>query len=343
MLKYVRHDESLLPMPMGSPARTPDYARSAWGLPPFIDEETVVKLYGAEWAEGNEWQLELVSQASKRGGFGDNAALLRQKTAEVVRVATEECPVGGELLILDVGAGPGVSALTVWQELSVAVQSRVRFLLLDPSRGSLESARKAMEKHGISHEIICDVDLNMGQHIAEGRVDILIGVAAIHHHSAIPFDLYCRMLKPGGIAVFADWHNSIWEDPARVYQFLEAFDWPRKKEGLKNWLEVYPQAGRPKGESYSPADRQANLDIIRFWQGYLEIIRERDVGPNAIWPLEGHRPVERYVEEMQKAGFVLESSSIKKILERGILASNPHQLLPDSRLLMATVGEKRTE
>lgn len=339
---YVRHDEKVMPMPMGSPARTPEYARSAWGLPLSIDEKEVVEMYSHEWKGGNEGQLALVSEAAKKAGFGDNPDLLRQKTAEVVRVVVEECfSAKDELLILDIGAGPGRSAFTVWQKLPTAFQSKTRFLLLDPSRDSLEAAKKVMEENQVKYELICDPDIYADRHIREGSVDILLGVASIHHHSAIPFPLYHRLLKPGGFAVFGDWHNSIWENPFRVYQFLQAFDWPEKELGLKNWRESYPNIA--VSEPDEPADRQANEDITSFWLGYHQILRESGtgrLGPNSIWPLEGHRPVERYVEEMRKVGFALESPGIGKILERGVLASNPHQVLPDSRLLMVTVGEK---
>lgn len=339
MPKYIQHDETLMPMPMGSPARTPEYARSAWGLPSSIDEKKVVELYSDEWKEGNEGQLAIVSEAAKKAGFGDNPALLRQKTAEVVKVAIGEYPISDELLILDVGAGPGLSALTIWKELPTAIQPKSRFLLLDPSRASLEAAKKVMEENEIKHRIICDTDLNMGQYTAEESVDILIGVASIHHHSQIPFDLYYRMLKPGGVAVFADWHNSIWEHPYRVYRFLQAFDWSKKEAGLRNWLESYPSVSIP--EPIGP-NGQANKDITRFWRGYLETVREsaQSLGLNAIWPLEGHRPVERYIVEMKKAGFGVNSAMAEKIVEREVITRNPHQLLPDSRLLMVTIGEK---
>jgi SAM-dependent methyltransferase len=337
---FVRHNEALMPMPMGSPARTPSYARSAWGLPTYIKEEEVVELYSDEWKGGNEGQLAIVSKAAKRAGFGDNPALLRQKTAEVIRSIIKGYPIRGELLILDVGAGPGLSALTIWKELPTDIRSKSRFLLLDPSRASLEAAEKVMKENRVNYEVICDVDIHVGRYLKEGIVDILVGVASVHHHSAIPFDLYYQMLTPGGIAVFADWHNSIWEHPWRVYRFLEAFDWPTKEAGLREWLESY--GGVYVIEPTDPADRQANKDITNFWLGYYRIIKEGavDLGPNSIWPLEGHRPVEQYVAEMRGVGFSIDSSSIRKTLRRGIIASNPHQLLPGSRLLMVTVGEK---
>lgn len=343
---YVRHDETLMPMSMGSPARTPEYARSVWGLPSSIDEERVVALYSDEWEGGNQGQLALVSEAAKKAGFGDNPALLRQKTAEVIKAVVEEYPGSkDELLILDVGAGPGLSALAIWQELPAAFQSKARFFLLDPSKASLEAAKKVMEDNRIKYEVICNADIYAGRYVKEESVDILVGVASVHHHSSIPFSLYYRLLKPGGIIVLADWHNSIWESPFRVYQFLQAFNWPEKELGLKNWRESYPYSNVAVPEPDEPADRQANKDIINFWLGYFQIVKESTVnlGPNSIWPLEGHRPVERYIEEMREAGFAVDSSDIGKILERGIVSGNPHQLLPQSRLLMLTIGQKKKE
>ncbi|MEZ4755129.1 MAG: hypothetical protein R3A13_12670 [Bdellovibrionota bacterium] len=56
----------------------------------------------------------------------------------------------------------------------------------------------------------------MREFLDEGSIDIAVGVASIHHHSKIPFDLYHEVLHPGGTAVFGDWHNSCWTHPALV-------------------------------------------------------------------------------------------------------------------------------
>ena len=335
-----KHDESLMPLRMGPAARVPFYAYPAWGLDP-LNESQIVELYRAEWAMGNQNQLALVTQASEESGFGNYPKLLRQKNADVVAAILKDYQTTDGLRILDVGAGPGLSALAIYDALPDTVKAKTTILLLDPSAASLHAAEKLLKEHGVNFQIIHDVDLHIDKHVQPNSVDIVTGVASIHHHAQIPFDIYHQVLKPGGFAIFADWHNSIWEHPRRVYDFLQTFDWATKSEGLKEWREMYPAANVSVEEPINPADQQANRDIIKFWQGYANIVRQNGhLGPNAIWPLEGHRPVERYVKAMQDAGFALVSKGIKQLFERNVLESNPHQVLPDSRLLMVTVGQK---
>ena len=109
---------------------------------------------------------------------------------------------------------------------------------------------------------------------------------------------------------------------------------------MRNWMESYPSV--PVPEPIEPADKQANKDITRFWQGYLEIVREsaQDLGPNAIWPLEGHRPVERYITKMKEVRFDVNSATIRRRRLKEVISNNPYQILPNSRLLMVTIGEK---
>ncbi len=335
-----KHNETFMPLRMGPAARVPYYAYEVWGLTP-LDETKVVDLYQAEWAMGNQDQLALVTQASEKSGFGNHPERLRQKTAEVVAAILKDYPIPAELRILDLGAGPGLSALAVYNALPEQIKLKTKLLLLDPSEASLQAARKALEQQSINFKIIHEVDLNLGKHIPLNRVDILTGVASVHHHARIPFDMYHQVLKPGGYAIFADWHNSIWEHPRRVYDFLQTFGWPTKDEGLQSWLATYSAANTQIEPPLNSTDQQANADITTFWQGYADVVRQNGhLGPNAIWPLEGHRPVERYIEDMQEAGFDLNSVAIQQLIKSHVLDSNPHQILPNSRLLMVTVGQK---
>src|SRR3989344_1566289 len=338
--KNTPHDESLMPLTMGSPNRAPNYAIQNWGVP-MIDERTVTDLYQAEWAQGTKGQLDSVSQAAERAGLGNHPELLRQKTAQVVKEILKNYPFTDKLRILDVGIGPGLSSLATWLAIPKELRSKVEMVLLDPSAKSLDAAEQLMKEHEIDYRRIDGVDLDIPQYLFKESVDILTGVASIHHHSRIPFDIYNRVLKPGGFAVFADWHNSIWENPASVYLFLQSFDWPKKTEGLAHFLQVYPKAKEKLPELSDSAVRQANEDITKFWLAYAEILsQEGDLGQNAIWPLEGHRPVERYVESMEQVGFLMNTVEIRRIIESGVVDSNPYQLLPDSSLLNVTIGQK---
>lgn len=335
-----KHDEAFMPITMGPAVRMPYYAHDAWGVE-TPDERTVVDLYGAEWAGGTKEQLGYVSKAAVEAGFGDYPKLLCQEAAKVAAKLLENYPLGETLRIFDIGSGPGQSAKAVIDALPEHVRSKVELILLDPSEKALQSAQELLKTSGaISVQAIHGTDLDIEENVDKESVDILTGVASIHHHAEIPFDLYHSIMKPGGYAIFADWHNSIWEHPYRVREFLEQFDWDKKQEGLKHFEAVYPNAAIPIPDPENPQDRQANEGITRFWRGWHQITTQEDVGRNAIWFAEGHRPVERYVEGMQQAGFTTDSADIQNLINSGVIQKNPHQLLPDSTLLMVTIGQK---
>lgn len=321
------HDESLMPLILGSPYRVPDYAYPNWGLQ-YIDESNANQAYQAEWAVGDEEQLALVSRATILAGFGDYPELLRRTTASVVSNLVEQVKISSTLQILDLGSGPGKSAEAVYEALPADVRGKSEITLLDPSADSLQTAEELMERKGIKHRIVHCIDSNMLGQIEPGSVDFITAVASIHHHARIPFDIYSDVLKPGGFLVIADWHHSLWEHPYSVYRFLTNFNWPKREEGLEHWLKIYPQAYDIPELSDKMEDRVAVEEITRFWLAYKKIADEASLDHNAIWPLEGHRPVSQYIKGMQEAG---------------LLTDVPHQLLPDSTLLMITVGNKVKE
>ena len=198
-----------------------------------------------------------------------------------------------------------------------------------------------MAERGIEHQIRVGSDSEVLEDYPDETFDVLTGVASVHHHARIPFDEYLRVLREGGFAVFADWHNSMWRSPASVYHdFLLGMDWPRREEGLRDWLRAYPQAVEAPIPPAHSHDRQANADIAKFWQAYQRIQNEQAPGANAIWPLEGHRPVGQYAYAMRQAGFDLETRGIDRIIREGVISRNPHQILPDSSLLQLTIGQK---
>ena len=61
---------------------------------------------------------------------------------------------------------------------------------------------------------------------------------------------------------------------------------------------------------------------------------------NALYPLEGHRPVIRYIMAMQETELETATPDIGRLVSMGIIESNPHQILEDSSLLQLTVAQK---
>lgn len=331
------HDERVMPFTMGNPSRVADIYYEVWGLGKHTSERLADEAYRAEWAAGNSGQLGVVKEATIKAGLGNYPDLLNVRAAEAVGGLVRERN-ASPLRIIDIGSGPGTSVLAVYQALPDHLKDTAEFVLVDPSPRALKSAEETLTERGIKFEIRQGSDSDVLSGIPEGSFDILTGVASVHHHARIPFDEYLRKLKKGGFVVLADWHNTMWRSPASVYHdFLLPMNWPRREEGLRDWLRAYPQAIEVPIPPAHPHDRQANADIAKFWGAYQEL---QDPGANAIWPLEGHRPVGMYALAMRQTGFDLETRDIDRIIREGAIDRNPHQILPDSSLLQLTIGQK---
>lgn len=313
------HNESLMPLKLGPPYRVPEKAYPLYGLA-YKDEFTANQAYLAEWGvQGTPEQIAVIPKALAEAGFADFNALLQQATAKRVAELVQVNPSLRSPRIADIGAGEGDSGLVTAKSLPIDVLKRAEFVLIDPAEKSLKTARQKMEAARINHTILTGLDTEVLKGIPDETFDILTGVASVHHHARIPFDEYARVLRKDGFAIFADWHHDLWNHPARVLSFLNRFDWPNKKGGLANWIETYPQSLNNPDASIKINSREliAREQITRFW---LQL-----AGVNIIWLLEGHRLVDEYVESLQSAGF---------------LVSSPHQLLPNSSLLMVTCAKK---
>lgn len=336
------HNEALMPITMGSPYRVPDYAYRNWDLK-YPGEYRANVSYAAEWALGTAEQNALVGRALAEAGFTDFNGLLQQTTARVIAALIDRNPFLQSPVIADIGAGAGGSASAVVKELPVNVRQNTIMILVDLAREKLAVAGQLMKEQGIKYRVLTGLDTEVLRRLPDRSVDILIGVASVHHHARIPFNEYARVLKMGGFAVFADWHHDLWEHPGRVArEFLERLDWPLKEEGLANWRSVYPQAlDNPETHTgLTTGEKMAREQIIRFWEGYKKIADGANLGLNAFWPLEGHRPVAKYMQDMIRAGLHPRAVSIHQLERDKIIARNPHQILPDSSLLQVTIGQR---
>ena len=108
-------------------------------------------------------------------------------------------------------------------------------------------------------------------------------------------------------------------------------DWPTKSDDLEQFVETYPKATANIPDPDSQNDRKANEQIAGFWIEYSRMEHRS----RRFHMLEGHRPAEHYLDEMNSAGFVTDSEIIKQVLP-----SNPYQILSDSSLLCICMGQK---
>ena len=170
---------------------------------------------------------------------------------------------------------------------------------------------------------------------------MVVGVASIHHHSRIPFELYAQVLREDGFSVFGDWHHRLWMHPGSVYRMLEQLEFSdksAKENTLESFLNTFRRARYMPALPQRPEDRRAMREIMTFWQAMGNISQEMGLEGTPLWFLEGHRDVREYIKEMRKVGLNTRSQDIRTIAALGFAI--PYQVLPYSSLLQVTIGQR---
>lgn len=349
-------DDSRIPVGLRTPLKTPSYGWGKWGikLGGLKDLYKLVDLseqgYREEWDLTTEQNEMDIAKAAEDAGCGNTR--LNPENARIVSYIINNFT-EGRVNILDVGAGAGGTTIPIWDALSDNDKDRVYLTLLDPAGNKLETAKSKLNKLGLrigkEYHILNNTDLDIPNVVEEGSQDIITSVASAHHHGYLtkPFENFHIATKKGGYFVVADWHNSMWDHPAKVYYMLQQFYWPTKEQDLKEFVKCYPKALDPEVDFMSDPYRKENEQIIDFWKCYARV---RTTKENQSFILEGHRPVEKYLEEMQKVGYDINSPDIIRMMSNGALEENPYALLrtknvyshdiPASKLHMLTVAQK---
>jgi SAM-dependent methyltransferase len=342
------HDESLMPIRLGSPLRCPaeDWGKYGikWDTDPEYDDLVFLgrRQYALEYASGDPSQHKIIGEASKRAFGGiDNNQLLREATGKIAAsyIKTRK---PGKYLVVDLGAGDGQSAEQFVKSLPKGLNGEVEMLLLDPNPNALEIAESKIKGYGIGCEkAVCTQDQLPG-HLKGREVNMIIQVGAIHHDPDIPFQTFYKSLKNGGLFVSGDWHPQTWQNPAYVYRMLQQMKWPKKEEGLSNYKLTYGVDENTPLPA-DPKDAKAIQDIFNFWKEYQGMLAEAgNFGKNSIWPHESHQDYRRYADKMSRAGFVMQDDGeLAEIRQDSGFPNSPHLFYPDSSIIAGISGIKR--
>lgn len=333
-------DDSRMPIKLGSPLRVPSYSYTFWGIPKGQYRWESDKAYEIEWKGGSTRQMDYVIEALGAAGFENYSQKLRDKAAEFVRnyvKNTRSWPIN----IMDVGAG--VSTVNIWDSIDDEDKNRVTLTMVEPSEKRVEKAAQELAEKGMERDKNLLVyggkrDMDIPELFETGTFNIITGVASFHHHAYMdePISRMAGVLRDGGYWVSSDWHNSMWEHPGKVYEFLESLDqeeynWPTKNQDLKSFRKTYSLSRNQKIGIINAREEKANEQIRGFWRGWAkarsEAIQKDEFDErDDLLMLEGHRPVTYYLENM---------------IEAGLRTERITSLLPDSDLLMLVAGRKK--
>lgn len=336
-------DDSGMPVKLGSPLRTPFYAWPNWGI--HYDDHTELEqlleaseqCYRSEWDQTSNCGHDEIAQAATEAGLGDANSRLNAAIAEVVCSVISHWGSSGLLKVIDLGAGAGGSTIAALKALEGVYQGQIEVALVDPATKALSQAGELLQRSSLlapkNFALFNKTDRDFLAELTENSFDMIISGAAIHHHSYLlpVFELCFRALKPTGFMVIGDWHNSMWIHPYRVLMLLETLDWAGKQESLCRFRAVFPASDDPQPTVSALADQRANDQIEAFWQAYGRL---QWASNEEFLMLEGHRPVEKYIEDLITVGFEVPRFLVEDVV-------NPYFLLPDSTLLAVITSFKR--
>lgn len=343
MIKDYSIDDSSFPLRLGSPLRTPHYGWRNWGIDMMEYLELVKgsdELYSIEWKGGSPRQMQYVIEATKGmehngKAYGD---ILRDSAAEKVRELCQKK--NGIIRILDIGAG--VSTERIFDALPDDKKENVHIYMIEPSETRLNAS---VEKLFAMFDDFCDnnkiysykgTDLDIPYLIYPETIDIVTAVAVLHHHGSrkAPLSNIYNVLKKGGYFICADWCNSMWDHPNKVYRFLQSLDkdetgWPSKEDDLKRFVDAYPNTVADIKKQDALLE-DANEKIGNFWKNWImirhEAIQKGEFDEkDELYMLEAHTPVVSLKNDVTDA-------------KLNILNSTYH--LPDSGLLATVVATK---
>lgn len=347
MREPFRIDDSRMPVRLGSALKVPSYAYPFWGIPLGWYRDRSEELYSVEWEGGSPRQMQYVIDAITRTGLGNYSQMLRDEAAKTVSriVQTKK----GRVNILEPGAG--ISTEVIYKKLHQdgVDLDRLTVTMIEPAQSRLEET---------ADRIVSDYNLQRGKHlhvhvgkdtdtpkiVAPSSQDIIVCVAQIHHHAYLdtPLTMLYHATAADGFLVTADWHNSLWEHPSRVYDFLRReFEWETKDEDLAAFRHLFPQSTKKHPETSAPLV-EANNHIRHFWKGWAKVraeaIEAGEFEPeDDILMLEAHRPVRRYRQEMEAAGYELFA---EELMDE---TPNPQLLIDGNEILTQIIAQKPQE
>jgi SAM-dependent methyltransferase len=342
-------DQGVLPIRFSSAVRLWEGFAPAWGIPrydPALDE-LADKLYIVEWKGGGDKQHEYVGESGEEAGLGNYSKMLRNWVARVTGYLVERT--GERAKVLDIGAGAGDSIIAVYKVLRDPEQ--IYATLLEPSKKKCGVMEEKLNKRGLKignhFDIVNSRDIDVEQHLNPKSQDIVQQVASVHHHRNRnqSFRKANAVTRMGGFYVSADWHSRIWMHPAVVYNcLLKTMEWPEKEEGMKAFLEAFPNATEalPRMGHYSQNEVET---FARYWQAW-NVRRHKEIADgnfdfrDDFFAVEGHCPYEVYVRELNNAGYFLNTPVSDDMTREGVISGNPDQIEPIHNLIVGMFAQK---
>jgi SAM-dependent methyltransferase len=339
------------PCELGPPVRIVKEWWPNWNIKITPENEKILTrksmdTYAYEFNRYNiEERMDIISVCSSVSLKNDFPSLLNQHNARVVSDLAFKKE--GKIKITDVGVGSGRTSIMLFGEMlrkwkennqnEKDLLRRLELTILDPSKKMLEKSASVLIDKDVKFTVIHAAAHEITDFIEKESQDLVMEVASTHHYAdyKFPFNAIHEALKPGGFFVQNEWCHSLGQHPSRFRKVLELYDWDRKEEDLRKFDDAYNPKGEVIPEPKNEMEMNANKQMIEYYKS-----RGPMMSKYVAYFLEGHCPAYIILKHLRNAGFKTDSQSIKQLIKKKIISNNPHQILPDSSLLMSIVAQK---
>lgn len=255
-----------------------------------------------------------------------------------------------ELTLCDLGARNGKATATAIHEIKkldggLGLIDRTRFHLIESTVQRSEAIEKRLmwlgingwEIHTAREGAATDCEALLKRMPGES-MDVIITLAEMHHHAFPDYiaDML-RVLKPGGMLVSGDWYSAAWQNPVFTLYLLDNM-FGLDKSRISRFMDFFNLTEDNRVSVISSPDIYIKpgifemIDQFRYWNEIREKmakLKSECRNPIRRYFLGGHTTLQERKQDLLNAGFIVDSSEIRKAFP-GIVPKLPKQIRPPS-------------
>jgi SAM-dependent methyltransferase len=266
-----------------------------------------------------------------------------------------------ELSVMDFGARFGKATRHLVSKMYALINPNasfpdpkdIVFQLVETSRRMAESARSNLSSnYGVDPIIHHSQDKGIDREDIVTGLDsdsfhIIISLSAMHHHSFPDYmrDLF-RVLKPGGLLISGDWFSTAWNTPEWAHYLLKTLG---SNEGrLERFRDFFQLDNKGCMDRHLLTLRRVGLDDeqrtlvhhLKYWADVQEKMSNALSPPPRRYFLSAHTNIEKRLEELRGAGFIVDMAEIRKSFPKSHMPDRPRRTIRGSNFATVMTAMK---
>jgi len=318
--------------------------KSGWGVVVTPGNREELKEMGREFGRKDDYEVERAGPVNVDTVLTTDQRIDAENTMAlhmgmiVKEILSKAENISDRIDVLDYGARFGKASTAVAGELEHAddgnLLDKTTFHLVETAETMVKIANGALALQSARVSTIgkkreeddCEALISR---LDSESMDIIISLSSMHHHSFPDYmgEMF-RVLKPGGFVVSGDWFSNAWCDPTIAHLLLTVIEVnDRVKEKFRSFFGMADEHestsfASSSGELVTSEDK-ALIQHITYWKQIGEQMKRPDAPKIRRYFLGGHTNIPTRMQQMEKAGFIVDMAKIRKAFGRGTLPKEP--------------------